>query len=164
MDRSLIDRIMEDTLEGCDASMDPEKRPEIQKKALRLPELQAYLPNISTVQWDQFLTEEIAENVVPQVWDESTNILDQHLRSLLLIKLFRLDRFVPAAERFVTAVFGPDFWNTTGDLAEVVSQTSATTPIALSSSPGFDASYKVDNLVDRLKVTCSNTAMGSSEG
>ena len=164
MDRSLIDRIMEDTLEGCDASMEPEKRPEMQKKALRLPELRTFLPRISTVQWDQFLTEEIAENVVPQIWDESTNLLDQHLRSLLLIKLFRLDRFVPAAERFVTAVFGPGFWDTTGDLAEVVSQTSAMTPIALSSSPGFDASYKVDNLVERLKVTCSNTAMGSSEG
>ena len=164
MDRSLIDKILDDTFEGCDASMEPEKRHGIQRKASRVSELQAFLPMISTSQWDQFLTEEVAENVVPKIWDESTNLVDQHLRSLFLVKLFRLDRFVPAAERFITAVFGAGFWDTTVDLAEVVVQTSATTPIALSSSPGFDASYKVDNLVEKLKIKCSNIAMGSSEG
>ena len=164
MDRSLIDKILDDSFEGCDASMEPEKRHEIQKKASRLSEVQAFLPTISTGQWDQFLTEEVAENAVPKIWDESTSLVDQHLRSLLLVKLFRLDRFVPAAERFITAVLGAGFWDNTGDLSEVVLQTSATTPIALSSSPGFDASYKVDNLVEKLKIKCSNIAMGSSEG
>lgn len=41
---------------------------------------------------------------------------------------------------------------------------SASRPIALCSSPGFDASYKVDNLVDRSHATCTNIAMGSNEG
>jgi dynein heavy chain 1 len=84
--------------------------------------------------------------------------------SLLLIKLFRLDRFVPAAERFVTAVFGQGLLDTTEDLKQTVDQVSASSPIALCSSPGFDASYKVDNLVERSSATCTNIAMGSNEG
>lgn len=75
-----------------------------------------------------------------------------------------MDRFVPAAEIFVSAVFGKEMMDTTGDLREVVSQVSATTPIALSSSPGFDASYKVDSLVQVMKKQCTNIAMGSNEG
>ena len=164
MDKHLLDMVLDASLEGCDISTDGQKRLDMQNKALRLPELKGYIPEISSAQWDRFCTEELAENFVPCVWDNTTNKLDQHLLSLLFVKLFRLDRFVPAAEKFVTAVFGKDFLDATGDLREVVGQVSAMTPIALSSSPGFDASYKVDNLVELMKAQCSNIAMGSSEG
>lgn len=164
MDKRLLDAVLDTSSEGYDVSSDGQKRRDMQNKALRISEFKDYIPEISSAQWDQFCTEEFAENFVPPAWDHETKILDQHLRSLLLIKLFRLDRFVPAAERFVTAVFGKQFLDTTGDLQEVVGQVSAMTPISLSSSPGFDASYKVDNLVDKLDAHCSNIAMGSSEG
>jgi dynein heavy chain 1 len=78
--------------------------------------------------------------------------------------LFRLDRFVPAAERFVTAVFGPGLLDVDEDLKQIVEQVSAASPIALCSSPGFDASYKVDSLVERTRSKCLNIAMGSNEG
>jgi dynein heavy chain 1 len=82
---------------------------------------------------------------------------------LVLVKLFRVDRFVPAAERFVEEVFGANLLDTVGDLAEIANQVTSTTPIALASSPGFDASYRVDNLVERESATCTNIAMGSNE-
>ena len=83
---------------------------------------------------------------------------------MILVKLFRVDRFVPAVERFVTEVFGKGILDATGDLGDIVKQVNAITPVALSSSPGFDASYKVDNLVERERVSCANIAMGSNEG
>ena len=50
------------------------------------------------------------------------------------------------------------------DLDTVVKQVTPPTPIALSSSPGFDASYKVDGLAERTRSICANIAMGSNEG
>jgi len=61
-------------------------------------------------------------------------------------------------------VLGKDILDTTGDLAQVVAQVSATTPIALASSPGFDASYKVEGLVEQTGSACTMIAMGSNEG
>lgn len=164
MDKSLLDTVLDPSLEGCDKSTDFHQRQDMQRKALNVPDLKEFIPKISNAQWDELLSEESAELAVPPIWDDSMHVLDRHLRSLLLLKLVRLDRFVPAAERFLQAVFGQSFADTNGDLADVVKQVSATTPIALSSSPGFDASYKVDHLVQRLKLSCSNIAMGSSEG
>ncbi|PTB70906.1 hypothetical protein BBK36DRAFT_1134104 [Trichoderma citrinoviride] len=66
------------------------------------------------------LDAELAEAVVPKA-----------LYSLLLVKLFRMDRFVPAAERFAALVFGSDIFDIVEDLKEIVSQVSATLPIAL---------------------------------
>jgi len=114
--------------------------------------------------WDRFLNEEVAENYVPALWEEKTESLNQNLRSLLLVKLCRMDRFVPVAERFIAGVFGREFFDGSSDLKDVVEQATATASIALSSSPGFDASYKVDALVERMRATCANIAMGSNEG
>jgi dynein heavy chain 1 len=75
-----------------------------------------------------------------------------------------MDRFVPAAERFIIAVFGRGLFEGSTDLQDIVRQVTATAPISLSSSPGFDASYKVDALVERMHATCANIAMGSNEG
>lgn len=71
---------------------------------------------------------------------------------------------MPSAENFVSEVFGKELLNTFGDLRQVVSEVSVTTPIALASSPGFDASYKVDSLVQQMGASCTNIAMGSTEG
>lgn len=164
MDKSLIESILNPGLMGNDVSTNDHLRTDAHAKAARLPPLKPFISEISDKSWDRFCTEELAENYVPRVWDDGTGILDRHLRSLLLIKLFRLDRFVPAAEKFVAAVFGKSVFQTTSDLQEVVGQVTPTIPIALSSSPGFDASYKVENLVEKKKARCSYIAMGSIEG
>ena len=164
MDKGLIDDILNSAIEGNDVSINRSLQTEAQAQAARLLPLKPFVSAISSKDWDRFYTEELAENFVPSVWDDGTSILDQHLRSLLLVKLFRLDRFVPAAEKFVVAVFGKPLFETTGNLHEVVGQVTPRTPVALSSSPGFDASYKVENLVEKMKAHCSYIAMGSIEG
>lgn len=164
MDKTLIDIILDSDLEGVDVSTQTERKSEAMSRASKVPILKAEVDKIGSSVWETFLTEELGERHVPQAWPEDLNKFDQHLRSLILVKLFRVDRFVPAVERFVTGVFGKGLLDASGDLGEIVQQVNATTPVALSSSPGFDASYKVDNLVERERVTCSNIAMGSNEG
>lgn len=164
MDRSIIDTILDESVEGVDMSTTAELREQTMSKLSNMSLFKSYVPNIPEEAWTTFFTEELAENFVPTVWDENTEPLDQQLRSLLLVKLCRMDRFVPVAERFVAAVFGREMYEDSGDLKEVVEQVTATTPVALSSSPGFDASYKVDGLVERMHATCTNIAMGSNEG
>ncbi|KAI9803379.1 MAG: hypothetical protein M1833_000898 [Piccolia ochrophora] len=164
MDKGLIDLILDERLGGTDVSVDPDHKNEVMVNIGRLSVFKDALEHISPTSWENFFTEELAEDFVPEAWPLDTKALDKALRSLLLVKLFRMDRFVPMAERFVTWVFGKGLLDTDGDLQEIVDQVSSTTPIALSSSPGFDASYKVDNLVERMHTQCTNIAMGSSEG
>lgn len=164
MDKSLIDRILDDGLVGADLSTESSLREEVIARVSTLPIYKNRVGEIPSEAWDKFLSEEIAENFVPNIWEDGLSELDQHLHRLLLVKLFRLDRFVPTAEKFVAAVFGKELLEATGDLQAVISQVSATTPIALASSPGFDASYKVDGLVEQMHVSCTNIAMGSNEG
>ncbi|KAI9672025.1 MAG: Dynein heavy chain, cytoplasmic [Trizodia sp. TS-e1964] len=164
MDKSLVDIILDESLEGIDVSTESQRSEEAKNRASRLPIFKGLINAIPLSSWEKFFSEELAENFVPIAWSPETSVLDIHLRSLLLVKLFRLDRFVPAAEKFVEELFGKDILDAGGDLTEIVKQVSATTPIALSSNPGFDASYKVDNLVERTRSHCTNIAMGSNEG
>ena len=164
MDKTLIDVILDESIDGTDLSIETGRRDEIMARASRLPILKGKLESIPASAWDRFLYEELGENYVPEIGDSKTDRRDRALQSLLLVKLFRLDRFVPAAERFVTTVFGSGLLDTSEDLGQIVKQVSASSPIALCSSPGFDASYKVDNLVERTHATCTNIAMGSNEG
>ncbi|EFX05210.1 dynein heavy chain [Grosmannia clavigera kw1407] len=181
MDKSLIDVLLDDDgVPGRDVSgMDG--RDEAIALARRLPALQQQVDGISEAEWARFLGEELAENFVPPMGggesneerpnderasdSEETKKNDEALRSLLMVKLFRLDRFVPAAERFAALIFGTDdLFDIVEDLGGTVAQVPATRPVALVSSPGFDASYKVDGLAARTGARCSHIAMGSAEG
>lgn len=164
MEKGIIDSILDETIEGVDLTTSPGRREQVLNQIGNMSLFKPVFPNIPVEQWGRFFGEELAENTVPAAWEEGAENVDRLLRSLLLVKLCRMDRFVPAAERFITAVFGHEFFEGSGDLKDVVEQVTATTPIALSSSPGFDASYKVDALVERMHATCANIAMGSNEG
>lgn len=164
MDKGIIDIILDGSVESADLSTTPELREQVLNKLANMSLFKTNFPSVSSEQWDHFLSEELAENVVPALWDENAQTFDQLLRSLLLVKLCRMDRFVPTAERFIGAVFGHELFEGSSDLKDVVDQVTATRPISLSSSPGFDASYKVDALVERTQSTCANIAMGSNEG
>ena len=164
MDKSLIDTILDQRVEGKDLSTDIELKDEAFAEAKKLAALKERLDGVSSADWTKFFEEELAEDAVPKIWDDKAEANDQALLSLLLVKMFRMDRFVPAAERFVAQVFGHDIFDVVEDLKDTVSQVSATLPISLVSSPGFDASYKVDSLVERMHVNCTNIAMGSNEG
>lgn len=162
--KPLLDIILDESIEGTDVSTLAMKKDEVLQRALNLPILKDKIKDTPIPSWDRFISEELGENYVPVNWEPTTEKLDQELYSLLLIKLFRLDRFVPAAEHFVTAVFGSRLFDTVEDLKQIVDQVSANIPILLCSSPGFDASYKIENLVSRTHTVCTNIAMGSNEG
>lgn len=164
MDKSLIDNILDTSLEGVDVSSEVDRRQEVMDRVKKISLFKDHVEKITEEQWTKFFDEEEGNKYVPPVWDESLSELDQQLHALLLVRLFRLDRFVPAAEKFVATVFGADMFEDSGDLRQIVRQVSGTTPIALASSPGFDASYKVEALVEQTGARCSNIAMGSAEG
>ena len=164
MDKTLIDVILDPKIEGCDISTNPDAKADSLARASRIPALKDHINQTTADNWAKLESEENAEIYASKLWGAEDNSMNGQLRSLLLIKLFRLDRFVPAAELFVTAVFGKRLLQIPGDLTQVVDQVASTVPIALCSSPGFDASYKVDNLVERRHAQCSNIAMGSNEG
>jgi dynein heavy chain 1, cytosolic len=67
---------------------------------------------------------------------------------------------------FARAVFNVDLSSeATYDLGAVVAdETPASTPIALISVAGYDASYRVENLVKNTGTRFSSVAMGSQEG
>ena len=164
LEKSVIETILDPNLPGNDISSDSQLRDATLAKLSSIPTLQLYVAEVPSVKWEQFCTEEFAENFVPSVWGEAASQIDQDLRSILLVKLCRLDRFVPAVEKFIVTVFGKEIFEGQQDLEEIVRRVSSTTPLVLSSNPGFDASYKVSNLVEKLKAQCLNIAMGSNEG
>ncbi|KAB8342928.1 hypothetical protein FH972_022525 [Carpinus fangiana] len=161
LDSALFDALLDVDVPFIDVSSSDVPRKTIIANAKQQPLLHNALESADDVAWDKFLGEEAAEKNVPM--EESEKDLNSYLRSILLTKMSRADRLVPAAERFVLQVFGPGLFEDAGDLNELIEQISAKTPIALACSPGFDASFKVDNVVNRRKVRCNNIAMGSAE-
>ncbi|KAJ9657280.1 dynein heavy chain [Neophaeococcomyces mojaviensis] len=129
-----------------------------------LPPFQGQAIDTENAGWQTFMTSERAERHVPKLWSDDLNNIDQELLRLLLVKTARPDRFLPAAEKLVSVVFGPEMYQASDSLGVIVKQVTAGTPVALMSNPGFDASYKVDALVERNNAVCANVAMGSDEG
>jgi len=155
-DRSLLDLILSSPGAG-----DSQNALELIKE---LPQVKRAEADLNDHAWKQFMTSEHAEKHVPKLWSDGLSNVDQHLLNLLVVKIARPDRFLPAAERLVASVFGSDMFRFSESLGVIVEQVTAATPIALMSSPGFDASYKVDTLVERTNAVCANVAMGSDEG
>ncbi|RMZ76007.1 hypothetical protein DV738_g5168, partial [Chaetothyriales sp. CBS 135597] len=157
-DKSILDQILDDRLGHDDDSKDAAAK--IQSHPL-FKQVQI---DPTSREWLQFMGAEQAERYVPQLWEKSNSIIDEELKKVLIVKLARPDRFLPAAEKLVAATFGSEIFNGSDSLGAIVNQVSSGTPIALMSNPGFDASYKVDALVEKQNASCSNVAMGSNEG
>jgi dynein heavy chain 1 len=116
-----------------------------------------------------------AENLVPEL---PNKILDEHtgnpliesetiiwLKKMILLKILRPDRFIAAARLFVSKVLG-DQMLSLGDLdlnKIVEKESNAKSPLLLVSSPGFDASYKVDMLAKTANKKYTSVAIGSPE-
>jgi dynein heavy chain 1, cytosolic len=85
---------------------------------------------------------------------------------MLIIKCLRPDRLLQATASFVRVVFDTDLSAESGfDLGAMVSdEVAPTTPLALISVPGYDASYRVEHLIQNTGARSSSVAMGSQEG
>ncbi|KAF2719116.1 hypothetical protein K431DRAFT_286998 [Polychaeton citri CBS 116435] len=163
MDKSMIDTLLDSSIANADVSSSSESRTQALVVASRIRGIKDFINDISDADWDTFLTADRAETCIPKSTQQSANENDQALQELLIVKLFRIDRLVPAVERFVSTVFGPAFLDVAEDLGRIVKSVTAVSPIALCASPGFDASYKVDQLVERTSASCTSVAMGSIE-
>ncbi|BGP45295.1 dynein heavy chain [Rhodotorula kratochvilovae] len=116
-------------------------------------------------EWRAFLASSNPETIVPPVWADLDPIA-LAVRRALIVKCLRPDRLLQALSAFAALVFERDLLlETTYDLdAMVQHEVAAAAPICLCSVPGYDASYRVDNLVAATSARCTSVAMGSQEG
>ncbi|KAI6045169.1 dynein heavy chain protein 1 [Pisolithus marmoratus] len=114
-------------------------------------------------EWLPFLQSSDPESMVPLPWEPSTPAVEA-LRSMLVIKCLRPDRLLQSTALFVRTVFQSEL-STELDLgAMVANEVPSTTPLALVSVTGYDASYRVENLIQTVGARSSSVAMGSQEG
>ncbi|CDU22276.1 cytoplasmic dynein heavy chain 2 [Sporisorium scitamineum] len=122
----------------------------------------------NTAHWLAFLSSNSPETAVPVFWsqDEQPDSLTDQVRKMLVVKCLRPDRIVQAMAAFTSRIFGQDVLGDPGyELGKIVAEeVDASTPIALCSVPGYDASYRVDHLVKLVGARCTPVAMGSQEG
>ncbi|KAJ7438771.1 putative dynein heavy chain [Mycena galericulata] len=115
--------------------------------------------------WIPFLESNTPEKSVPSPWEPSTPAVEA-LRSALIIKCLRPDRLLQATAQFVQVVFDVDISSESSfDLGDMVTnEVPSGTPLALISVPGYDASYRVENLIKNTGTRSASVAMGSPEG
>ena len=132
--------------------------------------------------WAPFLETSTPEKSIPSPWDQGTRkwFTGIHMtgdltrptaalnaiRDMLIIKCLRPDRLLQATATFVQTVFQVDLAAESAYAlgAMVNDEVAPATPLALVSVPGYDASYRVDNLVRDSGARCASVAMGSQEG
>ncbi|KTW31656.1 dynein heavy chain [Pneumocystis jirovecii RU7] len=113
-----------------------------------------------------FLTTEKAEDNVPVLWEYCEEELNNKVRQLLVIKMFRMDRLVPAIEKFINDIFNENIFSQISyDIKFLIeNEVTSQIPIILCSVPGYDVSHKIENFVNQISVDCQSIAMGSIEG
>jgi len=162
LDKTLFHALVDDDMQSGDVPTNRSDEFAVMAQVHSIPILEAY--GVSALQWNALVTEDLSEDHVPPTPWNSKEPLDRGLFSLVVMKALRADRLIPATERFILEVFGKDFLEDTGGFDDLIDQVSATTPIALCCNPGFDASFRVDNVAKHRGIRCSNIAMGSIEG
>ncbi|QRW00298.1 cytoplasmic dynein 1 heavy chain 1 [Ceratobasidium sp. AG-Ba] len=116
--------------------------------------------------WSAFLNASAPEKSIPWPWPDTVSAVAKAVRHMLLIKCFRPDRLLQVTAMFTALVFGTDLVAQAAyDLGAVTSdEVQPSTPLALVSVAGYDASYRVENLIQAKGVRHKSVAMGSQEG
>ncbi|KAI8459260.1 dynein heavy chain, N-terminal region 1-domain-containing protein [Phakopsora pachyrhizi] len=115
--------------------------------------------------WEAFLKSTRPENAIPKVWSTESSATVS-TRQLLLLKCFRPERMLSGVGLYVNEIFNIDILGESSyDFeAMVTNEIMPSTPVCLCSVPGYDASYRVENLVASTNSRCASIAMGSQEG
>ncbi|KAH9922687.1 dynein heavy chain [Amylocystis lapponica] len=116
-------------------------------------------------EWIPFLESSTPETSVPSPWDPSTPAVEA-IRRMMIVKCLRPDRLLQATAYFVRVVFETDISLASEyNLGHMVTdEILPATPLSLVSVTGYDASYRVENLVQNTGARCASVAMGSQEG
>ncbi|ORX39193.1 dynein heavy chain, N-terminal region 1-domain-containing protein [Kockovaella imperatae] len=114
--------------------------------------------NLSQSEWESFPGE------MPWPWLPADDLV-KAARKVTLVRLFRPDKVMSALSTLADKSFQTDLISQAAyDLESIVNNEVGVHPVALASVPGYDASYRVDNMVRSMGVTCASVAMGSAEG
>lgn len=84
------------------------------------------------------------------------------LASCFVIKVLRPDRFSFSANHLIRQHLGVSAEMLTIDLSKIIAETKSKEAIILSSAPGFDPSFKIEQLAKEGKLR--SVALGSAEG
>jgi dynein heavy chain 1 len=124
-------------------------------------------------EWKQFATTEEYSNI-PTGWEneEYINSFKGDLQStardlmhLVVTNIIRPDFMIFNFNHFIVKVMGQEFADVPVlDLAVAMEDSHAKSPLLLSCAPGFDASFKVDQLARHLNKKYTAIAIGSAEG
>ncbi|KAG8927614.1 Cytoplasmic dynein 1 heavy chain 1 [Tulasnella sp. 418] len=117
-------------------------------------------------EWASFLIADGPERSVPYPWDPAPSAIVQTVRAVLVIKCFRPDRLLQATAILIREVFNTDMSAQSAfELSTMVAnEVPPATPLSLVSVPGYDASYRVENLIRDTNARSVSVAMGSQEG
>ncbi|CAN6639183.1 dynein heavy chain, cytoplasmic [Trichomonascus vanleenenianus] len=123
--------------------------------------LQSVLPN-------SFDVSKLGESVTPEEIMECYNGDDDAAKQFYkaaIVRGFSANQFVSGIDDLCRTILGKCLlYETCEDLADIVAQVAASSPIALATADGSDPSYKVDVVLSRRKhVSWTTIAMGSSE-
>ncbi|KAG9314682.1 ATP-binding dynein motor region D5-domain-containing protein [Chiua virens] len=131
------------------------------KQSLFKPVLNSILER--SEDWVTFLQSSSPEMIVPSPWEPSTPAVEA-LRSMLVVKCLRPDRLLQSTALFVRTVFQNELSSELDLGVMVANEVPAKTPLALVSVTGYDASYRVEHLIQTVGARSSSVAMGSQEG
>jgi len=128
-------------------------------------------------QWMTWIRGATPEDNIPTGWENTTLEKNQAqgaqdfeyaqlFRNLVVLKILRQDRLNFACYSLIQKLMGERFVDIPQlDLANIVAnQSSARSPFLLCSAPGFDASFKIDQLVKETGKKLASVAIGSAEG
>lgn len=124
-------------------------------------------------EWKNFiLTEEDVD--LPHGWESQSyiqafkgddQIVAKELQDLIVTNIMRPDLMLLDFNNFINKVMGPEFANVPVlELEKAMEDSTAKSPLLLSCAPGFDASFKVDQLARSLSKKYTAIAIGSAEG
>lgn len=104
--------------------------------------------------------------VIDQLLITTSTAALEAIRAVLIIKCLRPDRLLQATSNFVRVVFGKEMSSESAyELSSMVAdEIPAATPLAMVSVTGYDASYKIENLIKNTGSRSVSVAMGSQEG
>ncbi len=125
---------------------------------------------LSNPDFPKWIEEINPELNVPHLWSEIAPLtsIGKMFHQLLMIQVFRPDRFLSAARIFVSNVFGEGYLLAADqvlDLGPIVEhEIVSNKPILMCSVPGYDASSRVEDLATQTNQQLISIAIGSAEG
>ncbi|ODQ67358.1 hypothetical protein NADFUDRAFT_21086 [Nadsonia fulvescens var. elongata DSM 6958] len=112
----------------------------------------------------QNFTFDAVEGLVSDFCGEIVTDLNKSLYACFLIKILLPDRFYSSVEKFCEVTLGKNYLCDNNDrFGDVIKEAGPDTPIFMCCEPGYEASFKLDLIVEARGVEYQTVSMGSYE-